>query len=191
MNALLAAIKVAPDPDTTPAPVPSAAPAATPELIRDIAPPVDYFPYPMWLVVLGALFLALLLGLLCWWIYKATHRPQPPPIPRPARTVALEELQKLEAAVHTMAPYEFSIAVSEVLRRFIEGQYYIPALEQTTPEFLSDIADRSTFDPMERSLLAGFLERCDSVKFGRVEADATINEGLIDSALAFVKGGKL
>jgi hypothetical protein len=118
-----------------------------------------------------------------WW-------KQRPPVPGiPARTRALEALERLRAQVTSLDPYAFSIAVPHVLRDFVERQYHIPALEQTSPEFLATIAERPTFTRGDRALLADFLERCDGIKFGRVGEDPEVNGALLGSAVSFVNGG--
>ena len=38
------------------------------ETIRDIAPPVDFFPYPLWMLILAGVLLAGLLALAAWLI---------------------------------------------------------------------------------------------------------------------------
>ena len=193
MIPLLAAIRsVSPTPSSatpgmsaTPAP---AVPAATPELIRDIAPPVDYFPYPPWVVALAVAGCALLLGLAIWGLWQWwKHRPAPPPPSAQAR--ALRQLNVLATQVESTDPYAFSIAVSHVLREYVEGQFHIPALEQTSPEFLAAIAGHATFTEDHRLLLADFLERCDAIKFGRAGGDTQVNAALLHSARSFVEGG--
>ncbi len=188
MRPLLAAIRASATPGAVP--VPASAPSATPEMIRDIAPAVDYSPYPGWLIVAATILAFLLLvafvwGLWRWW----SRRPAPPP-PTP-RAVALAELARLRGEVRVLDPYAFSIAVSHVLRAFVEGQFHIPALEQTSPEFLAAIAKNGAFSDDERQLLGAFLERCDAIKFGQAGGDAEVNEALLASAESFVQGGHL
>lgn len=160
-------------------------PAKTP--LRDIQPPVDIFPFTPLQIVLASLVLLALIGLLAWWLARRrAARPVPPP-PTP-RQIALEALARLREQVRTLDPYAFSIAVSEVLRTFVEGQYHLRAREQTSPEFLAAIASAPSFTGDDRKLLADFLDRCDMIKFARVEADASVSEQLLGSATAFVQG---
>ena len=179
MFAFLAAIRTA---DATPVP------AATPDLIRDVAAPVDYFPYPTWMVVVACVLLLALLGVVIFFIVEWLKQPKvvTPPLPR---AVALEALRRLKPQAPTLAPYPFSIAVSEVLRTFIENQYHVPAREQTSPEFLAAIAQHQHFSDAERKLLAVFLEACDQIKFARAGGDSSVNESLLERAFGFVQGG--
>lgn len=169
---------------STPPPVAPSAPE-----IRDIAPPVDVFPYPTWMVVVAALFAALVLGAAIYAIVrKMRHRP--PPIPPSPQAVALRELRALQQRVKHCTPYEFSIAVSDVLRRYVNAEYQMHAVEQTSPEFLAAIARSVKFSEAERRQLADFLERCDPIKFARIDADSTESERLVESAFRFVEGGR-
>jgi hypothetical protein len=140
---------------------PAAPPA--PE-IRDIAPPVDVFPYPIWVVVLAVLAALVVLGLVVWLIVRAVRR-RPAPLPPSPRSVALRELEALRPTVETSEPYDFSIAVSDVLRRYIGAAFGLKAPQQTSPEFLAAVAASKRFAQGERELLETFLERCDLIKF--------------------------
>ncbi|MEA3212993.1 MAG: hypothetical protein QOE70_6050 [Chthoniobacter sp.] len=165
--------------------------AATPapELIKDIAPPVEVFPYPLWMVVtagiLAVLLLAGLVALIWYWLKR---RPPPPP-PTP-RAIALRGLEGLRGKVQALDPYAFSIAVSDVLRTYIGAEYRLHAPQQTSPEFLASISKSVKFSDSDRQLLAGFLERCDLIKFARIDADAAESSRLLESAFDFVRGSR-
>jgi hypothetical protein len=165
-------------------------PTGTPAVqIRDISPPVDFFTWPSW-QVLTALGVGLLL--LGWVIWKVIHdiMHRPPPIPPTARQIALAALGELRSKVTSLDAYNFSIAVSGVLRTYIEQHYKLRALEQTSPEFLASIAHSTSFTRQDRMLLADFLERSDMIKFARVEAGEEASDALLQSAFAFVQGGR-
>ncbi len=139
-----------------------------------------------------ALLVFAILALVAFAIYAIRRwwpRTPPPPPPTP-RQLALAELERLRAQVRTADPHEFSFAVSEVLRRFIEGQFGVRALEQTSPEFLAAIAGSYRFSEDDRKLLAEFLERSDMIKFARLGGDESASESLLGSAAAFVQGGR-
>ena len=157
--------------------------------IKDIAPPIDVFPYPTWMIVLAALAAAALLGLAVWGLARWLRRrpPQPPPTPQ---EIAMRELESLRPEVTAMEPYAFSVAVSDVLRRFVSAQYQLAATQQTSPEFLATISNSPRFSPDDRQLLARFLERSDLIKFARVDASSEDSRELLASAVAFVQGGR-
>lgn len=179
----LAAITAAPG---TPAPTG----ALNPVQIRDIAPPLDVFPYPPWMVAVAAILAATILGLIVWLIVSwIRNRPGPPPLG--ARSIALSALEKLRAQVNVLEPYAFSVAVSDVLRAFISNaKFRLPATRLTSPEFLAAISGSPLFSENDRTLLARFLEKCDMIKFARIQATNADNVELVESALAFVQGGQ-
>jgi len=169
---------------------PSPAPTPMPLEIHDIAPPVDVFPYPPWMVATALAVAALLLALIVWMVVSWIRRRPAPPPPTPT-AIALGELEKLRVRVREIEPYGFSVAVSDVLRTFISNaKFRLPATRQTSPEFLAAIAGSQLFTEGDRSLLGHFLEKCDMIKFARMEATHEDNSELVASALAFVQGGR-
>jgi len=177
---MLAAIQPAqPAPTTAPAPDPLAG-------LRGNSPPVDvpWPPWVWWMIGIGAV---VVLALLAWLVVLLIKRKPAPPPPTP-RTLALRALEALRGEVRECDPYPFSIRVSDVLRTFVNGEFGIRATMQTSPEFLASIADSPKFSGGDRLLLAAFLERCDMLKFARIETHAGGNLELLDSAMAFVQG---
>lgn len=156
--------------------------------IHEIAQPVDYSLVPPWVYYAGAIVALGLIGLVLWWIRKRSLRPKPI---RSARDQAQDALDQVGREMETMSPYQFSIAVSDILRGYVTEQYQLPVTRQTSVEFLSTLARSSPFSPEEASLLEDFLGRCDLIKFARY--DATIHDSrlLLDEAMQFVKGAKL
>ncbi len=168
-------------------PSPAAQPPAVE--IRDIAPPVDVFPYPLWMVAVAACAAAVLLVLIVWLIVRwVRSRPAPPP-PTP-RAMALRELERLRPQVQSLDPHEFSFPVSDVLRTYIGAEFQLHAPRQTSPEFLAAISGSAKFSDADRTLLAAFLERCDLIKFARIDASSDDSARLLDSAISFVQGGR-
>jgi hypothetical protein len=142
------------------------------------------------MLVAAAAAALIVLGLLVWLVVRAVRR-RPPPLPPSPRSVALRELDALRPRVQSSEPYDFSIAVSDVLRRYIGAAFGLQAPQQTSPEFLAAVAASNRFTADERQLLETFLERCDLIKFARINADAGDSEALLERALAFVQGGRV
>jgi len=156
--------------------------------LHDISPPVDYSLLPTW-VIFAASFLALaLLGLVIWLVRRWLRRPKPEKTPR-AR--ALDLLQRARGEIAAEAPYQFSIRVSDILRRYVMEEYQLPATRQTSREFLDALARAASFSEDQRSLLTDFLDRCDLIKFARYEATSADSERLLEEATRFVNGGQL
>ena len=156
--------------------------------IHEIAPPVDYSLVPPW-VIYGGIFLGLVIvGLIVWWIRKRLQRPRPQQSPRDR---VLQELKQIRGDMETLTPYQFSIRVSDILRRYVTDQYQLPVTRQTSVEFLSMLAKASPFSEDEQSLLEDFLNRCDLIKFARYDATIEDSRLLLEEATRFVEGGKL
>ena len=156
--------------------------------IHEIAPPVDYSLVPPWVIYAGIALGLVVLGLIAWWIRKRAQRPKPI---RSARDRALDALTQVEREMETMTPYQFSIAVSDILRGYVTEQYQLPVTRQTSVEFLSMLAKSSPFSDDEKSLLEDFLGRCDLIKFARYDATMHDSQLLLEEAQQFVKGAKL
>ena len=161
---------------------------AAAEEFHDIVPPVDYSLIPPWLVFVTAFVVLSLLGLITWWFAR---RRKPEPAPRAPREIALEQLEQSRGEIERISPYQFSIRVSDILRRYVTQQYGVPATRQTSIEFLSAAAKAPSFSPDDKSLLEDFLNRCDLIKFAKYEATTSDSELLLEEAIRFVKGGQL
>jgi Domain of unknown function (DUF4381) len=157
------------------------------EEFHDIAPPVDYSLISPWLIFAIAFVALSLVGLVVWLFMQRQKPSLPPKLPR---EMALEELERISRAIEKMSPYQFSIRVSDILRRYVTQQYGLPATRQTSIEFLTVLAKASPFSAEERSLLEDFLNRCDLIKFARYEATTSDSELLLGEAIRFVKGGQ-
>src|SRR6516165_9831457 len=158
------------------------------EEFHDIAPPVDYSLIPPWLVFVIAFVALSLLGLVVWLFAKRRKPSMPPKLPR---EIALEELEQIGREIKNTSPYQFSIRVSNILRKYVTQQYGVPATRQTSIEFLTALAKASPFSTDEKSLLEDFLNRCDLIKFARYEATTADSQLLLEEATRFVKGEQL
>jgi hypothetical protein len=161
-------------------------PSPTPE-IRDIAPPVEVFPYPLWVVIAAAILLLALLILLLWALMRWWQQrpPQPPPTPR---EIAAQRLADARRRLKELDPYVFSILVSDILRSYITSQFHLRATQQTSPEFLGSVSNSPRFSEEEKSLLQHFLQKSDLIKFARAEATTRDNAELLEQAANFVEG---
>jgi hypothetical protein len=99
-------------------------------------------------------------------------------------------LAKLEVARRLMKPEtarEFSIAISEVVRGFIEECFPVRAAHRTTDEFLHELASRAD-SPLaaHHQTFEEFLNRCDLAKFARWHLPVPAMEAMLTSARAFI-----
>jgi hypothetical protein len=148
--------------------------------------PVPWPDWVWWCIGLGAV---VVIALLAWLGYWLAHR-KPTTVPLTPRQIALRALDQLRADAAKTEPYQFSVHISEVLRTYISGHYRLKATNQTSPEFLASIGTSPHFTEGDRMLLGAFLERCDLLKFARVQSDEEENVALFQQATAFVQSAR-
>lgn len=158
--------------------------------IRDIEPPLDVFPYPLWQVALAAGLALTVTGAVIWLVGKWL-RNRPAPLPPTPREIALAGLREAEGKLDTLEPHAFSILVSDILRRYVAAQFGLRAREQTSPEFLAGVAGSARFSAEEKALLGEFLSRCDVIKFANVAATRAESAALLAQAREFVEHAAL
>ena len=79
------------------------------------------------------------------------------------------------------------VGLTDIIRRYIESVYSLPATERTTPEFLTEMKrDSSQLSADHGLLLADFLTAADMVKFARLEATQSQIEEAIKKAKRFI-----
>lgn len=157
--------------------------------LHDIAPPVDYTLVSPWIIVAAAFLGLVLIGLLIWWFRKRQQlstKPQPSP-----REQALDQLDRIGQEIERLTPYQFSVRVSDILRRYVTDQYHLPVTRQTSVEFLGTLTKATPFSEDDKSLLEDFLNRCDLIKFARYAATVEDSRLLLEEATRFVRGGQL
>ena len=158
----------------------SAAPIA--EDIRDIRGPKYLLPVWLWPALIGgAVLLALsVYGWLRWRRTRAARVLLP-------HEVALLRLEEIGALMQPACAREFSIAVSDIVRLYIEQRFNVTATRRTTEEFLRDLLDSSDAAlARHQGLLGEFLHQCDFVKFAALSLTQQNMESLRQSARAFV-----
>jgi hypothetical protein len=160
-----------------------AADQASTDDIRDIRGPKGIF--PLWLVLaLVAAALLLALGAYLFWRRKKRLPPARPLLPF---EIALQGLEQIRTLMDPARVREFSIAISDIVRKYIEDAFHLTATHRTTEEFLRDLLQSSnTALAAHRNLLAEFLNQCDMAKFAGVSLSRQIIESLHQSARSFV-----
>ena len=158
------------------------------QALPDIAPPVNYSLVPPWMIFVGSLVVLTIIGLAIWYGRRFFRKKQVTLSPRERALAALSEI---ESEVERIAPYQFSIRVSNILRRYVVEQFDLPMTRQTSVEFLNAIASAANFSDDEKTLLADFLNRCDLIKFARYQATTADSRLLLNEARQFVKGEAL
>jgi uncharacterized protein DUF4381 len=159
-----------------------AAPQKSDEDIRDIRGPK--FVLPAWLLpvlIAGVAILALTIYRLWHWRRN-----------RGARIltlyeIALQRLEDIRALMQPPSAREFSTAVSDIVRSYIERRFDVTATRRTTEEFLHDLVEMPNSSlARHQSPLREFLYQCDFVKFAAMSLTVENMESLRQSARAFV-----
>jgi hypothetical protein len=83
------------------------------------------------------------------------------------------------------------VALSSIVRSYLEHRYEIRAPELTTEEFLLVATARPELTAEHRTLLTSFLERCDRVKFAGYRPDAEESLATLKAARGFVEDTRL
>ena len=155
----------------------------SPDDIRDIRGPKGIF--PLWLVI-ACVAGAAVLALGAYWLWRRKKR-LPPTRPLLPFEIALQGLEQIRALMDPAKVREFSIAISDIVRKYIEDAFHITATHHTTEEFLRDLLQSSNASlAAHRTLLAEFLNQCDMAKFAGVALSRQIIESLHQSARSFV-----
>jgi hypothetical protein len=124
---------------------------------------------------------ALAVGLLAALVLHARRKPIAPPHERALR--ALEEA----GSMFEGDPRQFSFAVSEIVRRYVEEAFQVRAAHRTTEELLADLMlDRSPVS-LHRTALGEFLRYCDLAKFAGWSLSAADRMAMLVSAETFVR----
>jgi hypothetical protein len=182
---LWAAPAPAPAADHTDMPAASTAGAVAPgpeEDIRDIRGPK--YVVPGWLlpaVIAGVAILAV--AVYCLWRWRRGRRAR---ILLPYE-IALQRLEQIRDLMQPASAREFSTAVSDIVRSYIERRFEVAVTRRTTEEFLRDLLETTNVSlARHQSLLGEFLHQCDFVKFAGISLTTQNMEALRQSARTFV-----
>lgn len=166
--------------------------------IRDIKGPLSLPVSYRQLILWGsmALAVALLLSAL-YYVYRRKKAgksllPKKVEPPRPPHEVALQALHDLKSSLLLAEGRvkEYYIRVSEIIRRYIEGRYFIVALELTTYELIEKLR-AADVEPEIVQLIQEFLDACDLVKFAKYQPTEDENQQVIERAFEIVERTKL
>ncbi len=182
---LLAAPRVWAEPEA--APPSSTAPADLGKLrditgVEQVPAPPPAPPWPIWPWLIPACLLTG--GLLLWLWRRRREAPSPP-----ADQWALAEIQRVEGLelAGNGEVERYHTLLSDVVRRYLELRFHLPASRQTTPEFLQAMTASGLLAPAQQALLGGFLERCDLAKFARAGFSTEECRQAATTARAFVE----
>jgi hypothetical protein len=146
-----------------------------------------------WLTLLGIASGALVLGSGSVLGYRALRARRRIEQQRSAYDEAVAQLRALEDTGPPDAALAdgWFVALSSIVRRYLEHRYEIRAPELTTEEFLLVATARPELTGEHRALLTSFLERCDRVKFAGYRPDADESLATLKAARGFVEDTRL
>ncbi len=163
-------------------PAGAAVPGSVPEDIRDIRGPQFSVPWLPALLAGGAA-----LALCGYGAWRWRRRRRSPRVLLPFEA-ALQRLEEIRALMQPENAREFSIAVSDIVRGYIEQGFQLTATHRTTEEFLRDLLESpDTALARHRALLSEFLHQCDLVKFAGMSLTLQNMDSLYHSACEFVR----
>jgi hypothetical protein len=167
--------------DTTQAIKPIIGPMKIPLSFREMLP---------W--ILAAIALVLVVLAVIWFVRKRRNMEpilqlKPKVILLPHET-ALRELEKLRVKKLWQAGRvkDYHSELTEILRKYIEDRYRVPALEQTSAEITQHLLDHSECPRQSLDKLGSLLILADMVKFAKVQPLATENEKSLTEGIEFV-----
>jgi hypothetical protein len=182
---LIGAVLAAPTPASTEAPATGAPPggdAASGADIRDIRMSAGSGSNAAMLALVFGASLAALVGI--GYFVRQRRRP------RPLRSfeLALQQLEAARSLLRADRANEYCVAVSGIVRRYIEAGFRIPVTQRTSEEFLGELATRVDSPLLRhRARLEDFLHCCDAAKFGGSAPTARNLESLHRSAADLVR----
>jgi hypothetical protein len=114
------------------------------------------------------------------------------PPPRPAHAIAIEELGALKAKKLWQAGHvkQYYSELTEILRRYFENRYAMPALEETTDEIMAGLQKLRPGAELLHST-ESVLRTADLVKFAKHTPSMSEHEQAMESVYVFVDRTKI
>ena len=162
--------------------------------LRDVKPPID-IPYN-YILLFTVIFAVILFGAMVYIGYRFYQKRKetgyfikPPEPPRPAHEIALAALQELlqKNLLEEGMTKQFYSEISEITRRYVEGRYFISALEETSNEIIKELQIQDLSDKILNSAKE-ILELSDLVKFAKYKPSEKENKKVVDLVREFIEG---
>ncbi|MEI7500774.1 MAG: DUF4381 family protein [Bacteroidota bacterium] len=167
--------------DTTLAIKPIVGPLKIPITFREMVP---------WIL---AALAAILLIIAAIWYFKKRKKKEPIFVLKPkvmllAHELALQELEKLRVKKlwQSGKTKEYYSELTEIIRKYIENRFQVPALEQTSTEIVESLSNTAGCPPTSVSSLGSLLILADMVKFAKTRPVASENEKSLADGIEFV-----
>ncbi|MBN1541955.1 hypothetical protein JW992_07385 [candidate division KSB1 bacterium] len=166
--------------------------------IRDVKPTLspDRDWRRWWVIGGGGLLLLLCAAAVIFWLRRrrkgegllpAFRKP-----PRPIHEVTLEALLSLRDST-LLAEGQIKAYYSEladIVRRYIQGRYYIDAPEMTTSQLQQTLQNERIEDAVADSIIE-IMQLCDLVKFAKYVPEESVHDALLHQAIELVERTRL
>ncbi len=166
--------------------------------IRDIKPPYEI--ERNWANIIRisvAAVVLVLIGVLIYYFIRQRRAgksliPRREKPPRPPHELALEALDALLQSdlLEKQAVKQFYIELSDIIRTYIEGRYFILAMEMTTSQLLGHMKSAQIENDVI-DMVQTFLEQCDFVKFAKYRPEKEEIESNVKLAYDIVHQTKI
>ena len=167
--------------DTTQAIKPIIGPMKVPISFREMLP---------WILAVLAVALLIIGGI---WYYNKRRKKEPifnlkPKVVLLPHELALQEIEKLRVKKLWQAGKvkEYHSELTEILRKYIEDRFQVPALEQTSAEIIDSLKNNVGCQPQALDRLGSLLILADMVKFAKVQPSPVENEKSLSDGIEFV-----
>ena len=161
--------------------------------INDIKPPesipLSWWYYGRWVALgLGVILMALA----AYWIYRRKKAGEPilgsKMPPRPPHEIALDALDGLAQSdlLEQGEIKAYYTELSDIMRHYCEGRYFIQAMEMTTDDILQDLT-RAGIEDDNRAEFESLFIQSDMVKFAKAKPERPISEDLLMQARSLVE----
>jgi hypothetical protein len=162
------------------------------EEIKDVKAPIR-IPLDWKIIALWILGILIILGLIYYFYRKYQERKKQLPVKRtipkiPHYVTALNALRELEKEKLWQNGHikEYHSKVTEIIRRYFEERFYLPALELTTKEAMDHLSRKKE---AQKILVTTeeFLNNADLVKFAKYKPMSSVNEEMMKQAYNIVE----
>ncbi len=143
-------------------------------------------------ILLISLLITILIAAILYFLYryKKNKKPKAKPqiiIKKKPHQIALDELAQLEQKrlYQKGMIKEYHSEITEIIRRYFEDRFFIPALEIPTSELLEKLRSTKAAGPVY-DLTKDFLNNADMVKFAKYIPLNNINEQMMIQAVKIV-----
>jgi hypothetical protein len=167
--------------DTTQAIKPIMGPLKVPITFREMLP---------WILAALAVILLIVLAI---WYFKKRKKKEPifklrPKVVLLPHEMALQEMEKLRVKKLWQAGRvkEYYSELTEIIRKYIEDRFILPALEQTSAEITDSLRGHAGCPPKALERLGELLVLADLVKFAKTKPGAAENDKCLTEAIEFV-----